>query len=65
METGIEIKITEKTNYEGVTYYYLYVDDKFIKLSREKEVIMNAAKIAQDVITSGKHIETVVELIKL
>jgi hypothetical protein len=61
----MEIKITEKTDFEGVTYYYLYVDDKFIKLSREKEVIAQAAKIAQDVITSGKHIETVVELIKL
>ena len=61
----MEIKITEKTNFDGVTYYYLYVDNVFIKLSRAKEDIDVAAKIAQDVITSGKHIETVVELITL
>ena len=65
METGIEIKITEKTNFEGLTYYYLYVDGQFIRLDRDKKKVMEAAKIAQDVITSGKHIETVVELINL
>lgn len=61
MRETIEIKITEKTDFEGLTLYYLYVDGKFIKLSRDANEIKEAAKVAQDVITSGKHIETVVE----
>ena len=39
----IEIKITEQTNFEGVTYYYLYVDNAYIKMARDKNEIMEAA----------------------
>ena len=61
----MEIKITEKTNFEGVTYYYLYVDNSFIKLSRALEDIKAMAEIARGVYNSGKHIETVVQIITL
>ena len=61
----MEIKITEKTNYEGVTYYYLYVDGIFIKLSRDLSEIKSASEVARGVYLSGKNIETVVEIITL
>ena len=61
----MEIKITEKTNFEGVTYYYLYVDGSFVKLSSDLRVIQAAAEVATAVFTSGKHIESVVEIITL
>ena len=61
----MKIEIRTKTDFEGVTYYYLYVNDAFIKLSRELEVIQKARDIAVDVYKSGKYVETVVETIIL
>lgn len=61
----MEIKITEKTNFEGVTYYYLYIDGTFTKLARSLDEIKAAADVAKEVFTSGKHIETAVEIINL
>lgn len=61
----MEIRITEKTNFEGITYYYLYVDAAFIKLSRDLNDIKAAAEIAMGVYNSGKHLESVVEIYTL
>ena len=56
----MKIKVTEKTTFEGVTYYYLYIDDQFLKLSRAKADIDEAVETATGVYKSGKHIETTI-----
>ena len=61
----MKIKLTEKTNFEGVTYYYLYINDTFIKLSQKREDLDKAIEIATEVFKSGKHIETVISEIEL
>jgi hypothetical protein len=61
----MEIKITEKTNFEGVTYYYLYIDNVFTKLSRDLNEIKAMVEVAKSVFASGKHIESVIEIINL
>ena len=53
----MKIKVTEKTTFEGGTFYYLYIDDTFQKLSRNKSEIDEAVRIATEVFKSGKHIE--------
>ena len=60
-----KIEIREKTTWEGFTYYYLYVNDVYIKLSSVLKEIQDARDVALDVYKQGKHIESVVETIKL
>ena len=61
----MKIKVTEQTTFEGVTYYYLYIDDKYKTLSRDKAEIDEAVRIATEVFKSGKHIEKTISEIEL
>jgi hypothetical protein len=60
-----KIEIREKTTWEGITYYYLFVNDVYIKLSKELKEIQDARDVALDVYKQGKHLETIVEKIIL
>ena len=57
MET-CKIRIEKKTNFRGMTYYYLYVNDQYIDLYTGFDKAMEQAQIAEDVFTSGNHIAT-------
>jgi hypothetical protein len=57
MET-CKIRIEKKTNFRGMTYYYLYVNDQYIDLYTGIDKAMENAQIAEDVFTSGTHIAT-------
>lgn len=65
MNTEFKIEIRKKTTWEGITYYYLYVNDVYIKLSRDLKEIQDARDIALDVYKQGMHLETIVDKIIL
>jgi hypothetical protein len=59
----IKIEIRQKTNWKGVVYYYLYVNNEFINLSSDKDEIEKAFENAKIVRDSGDYIEKVIKSI--
>lgn len=65
MNSEFKVEIRTQTTWEGITYYYLYVNDQYIKLSADLKVIQDARDVAVNVFKEGKHVETVIESIVL
>ena len=63
----LKIKIEQQTNYAGYTYYYLTINDEFVKLDPDLAKIEETAQIATENFKAGKLErkvinETVIEL---
>lgn len=57
----MKIEIMQQTNYVGVTYFYLYVNGEFVKLSATLDEIEEAARTAAEIFKSGADEKTILE----
>lgn len=59
MET-LKIDIKKDTDWKGVEYYYLYVNDKYVDCHTNLETVKGWAKTAEAVFITGRHERTLV-----
>ena len=59
MET-LKIRVERKTSFSGITYYSLYLNDRFEVLDSDLEKINEKIATAKRVFESGEHIPEVI-----
>jgi hypothetical protein len=57
-------EIRTNTNWKGVQYYYLYVNDGYVDLTSDLTEAERMLKTAVDIYTTGKHLTTVYKSIQ-